>query len=68
MFKKTKKITKHFSDPALRLWSGEADVKDVLRDLAPVLEETGRQIFSNGTITVNLLPVLAAALALGACE
>ena len=56
------------SDPAVRLWSGEADVKDVLRDLAPVLEETGRQIFSNGTITVNLLPVIAAALALGACK
>ena len=52
----------------LRLWKGEADVKDVLRDLAPVLEETGRQIFSNGTITVNLLPVILAALALGARE
>jgi len=59
-------IVDDFIDPALRLWSGEAEVGDVLRELTPVLEETGRQIFSNGSITVNLLPVLAAALALGA--
>ena len=25
-------------DPALRLWSGEAEVGDVLRELGPVLE------------------------------
>ena len=26
------------------------------------------QVFTNGNITVNLLPVIAAALALGACK
>jgi len=62
-------IHENFLEPALRLWQGEAPAEaagDLLRHLGPVLRETGRQVFTNGNITVNLLPVIAAALALGA--
>jgi len=41
-------------------------LKENLRDLAPVMEETGRVIFQNGSITVNLLPALIALALLGA--
>ena len=36
--------------------------------MSPVLEEVGRVIFTNNSLTVNLLPALLAIAALGLCE
>ena len=55
-------------DPVLRLWRGDGDLKENLQDLMPILEETGRQIFTNGSITVNLWPIILGGIALGLCE
>jgi hypothetical protein len=36
--------------------------------MSPVIEEVGRIIYSNSTVTINLAWGLAAALGLGLCE
>ena len=43
-------------------------MKENLKDISPILEETGRIIYSNANITVNTLPAILAALLLGACK
>jgi len=53
-----------YIEPVIRLWNGEGDMKENLRDLAPVLKETGRVFFQNKSITVILLPALIALLIL----
>ena len=43
-------------------------MKENMQDLMPILEETGRQIFTNGSITVNLWPIILGGIALGLCK
>ena len=57
-----------FSEPLRKLTNNEGDVSENLREMSPVIEEVGRIIYSNSTVTINLAWGLAAALGLGLCE
>ena len=48
--------------------TGEATSLDSLKEMAPVLEETARIIYSNNTITVNIIWAGLAVAAGLACE
>ena len=60
--------TTHFSEPLVKLSRNEGDVSETLREMSPVLEEVGRIIYSNQSVTINLAWAAAGVIGLGLCE
>jgi len=58
-------INTNFLEPLRKLTNNEGDVSENLREMSPVIEEVGRIIYSNSSVTINLAWGLAAALGLG---